>query len=552
MSALELAHETLRALLDAGVRDFVLSPGSRNTPLSLELAAAERAGILRLHVRIDERSASFLALGLAKAGGLPAAVVTTSGTAVANLHPAVVEASMSHTPIVVISANRPLGLLGTGANQTIDQVGMFGAATRAAVHLDDQRSGDWAVLLKEAVTQLTSASGGAGPVQIDLGFTAPLVPDAPWRLHDLPDPQHDGNPREQPRELVNVALPPRTLVVVAECGAALATSSIESATAAGFPVHVEASSALGWANEKCLRSGAFLLSSALLSRWRPEHLVIVGRPTLGRAIPALATAPDIDVTVVHDQGNLADAFQTGHAARLASTVSFAGPVDPEFAAAWRRADVAAATVIDEESARSFDAGAAAHQVADTQPGLLVVASSNPIRDVDARAVRRARRVLLNRGAAGIDGMVSTAIGAALAYQRSHDEPVTALLGDLAFLHDSNGLLVAASEPRPDLNIVVINNDGGAIFASLEQGAPAYAEDFERVFGTPLGVDIAALCAASGTPHVRCRDRESLRAALAGPTRGIRVIEVQVSRDRERERRADFARRVIAAADAALA
>ena len=587
MSAVDLARVTLRALLDVGVRDVVLSPGSRNTPLSLELAAADRAGSLRLHVRIDERTAAFLALGLAKGGGMPTAVVTTSGTAVANLHPAVIEASMSHTAIAVISANRPLEVLGTGANQTIDQLGIFGSAARTSVHLDDQTPQDWPDLLGDALAAMVGSPDGPGPVQIDLGLTPPLVPDPVQRAvessslratekshasEQSPVPAQrmaaeQGQAVEQNRAVVEnrvvrreplaLQLPPRTLVVVAECGEQLASSAVRAATEAGFPVHIEAGSALIAATDACLRAGAFLLRSDLVRSRRPRHLLVVGRPTLGRPVPTLATAPDIEVTVVSDQPGLSNALQTGRAALQADQICIDGAVDPSFADAWHRADAAASAVIDDATRTTYDAGSVTATVAESWPDLLVLASSNPIRDLDERAVRRRQRVVVNRGAAGIDGLVSTAIGAALADQRSTgsaaDRPstATALLGDLAFMHDSTALMIGPNEPRPDLTIVVINNDGGAIFAGLEQGAPAYDEHFERVFGTPIGVDIEALCAATRTPYARCADRLSLTSELARTARGIRVIEVPVSRANERERRHALTNAVVDAANAAI-
>lgn len=555
MSAHDLACRTIQALRASGVREFVLSPGSRNTPLSLELAAAEKRGELRLHVRIDERTAAFLALGLSKAGGAPAAVVSTSGTAVANFSPAVVEAASSLTPLAVVTANRPLGVLGTGANQTVAQLGIFGPFARSAVHLDDQRPEAWDDTLTRATTALRGAPEGPGPVQIDLGLTPPLVPTNEQRTsRDVTTTagiEQDAAPvcagAISPHPELSVSLPPRTLVVVAECDEMLAHSAVRAALDAGFPVHIEAGTALAVAEPGCLRAGAFLLRSALLEQARPEHLLVVGRPTLSRAIPALAAA--VATTVVADDPSLTNPLQTGSPALQGSRLRIRGECDPGFAATWHRADDRAAAVLDAESEAGFDAGAVTALVAGSAPDLLVVASSNPIRDLDERARRRRQRVLVNRGAAGIDGLLSTAIGGALAIQAA--EPAasaTLLVGDLAFLHDHTALMIGPAEPRPDLTIVVVNNDGGAIFASLEQGAPEHAEHFERVFGTPTGVRIESLCAATSTPYIRCSNRAELERALGQVTTGIRVVEVLVSRDGERERRAALTARVLAAAD----
>ncbi|WP_194291541.1 2-succinyl-5-enolpyruvyl-6-hydroxy-3-cyclohexene-1-carboxylic-acid synthase [Cumulibacter manganitolerans] len=551
MSAVDLARSTIRALLLAGVRDFVLSPGSRNTPLSLELAEAESRGLLRLHVRIDERTAAFLALGLGKGSGLPTAVVSTSGTAAANFHPAVIEASLSLTPMAVVTANRPLFMLGTGANQTIKQVGLYGDAARLAVHVDDQRPETWDATLHSGILAMTTSPAGPGPVQIDLGLTPPLVPDDLDFITPIQDGE-EADPLPVAAAAAEIALPERALVVVAECGELLARSAIRSAVAAGYPVHVEAGSALASAGPACLRAGAFLLRSGLVDERRPDHLLIVGRPTLSRPIPALASRPDVAVTVVSDDPSLINPLQTGSPALRASSLTIAGTVDREYAEAWRAADVAAARQIDAETAATFDAGAATAVVAASAPDLLVVASSNPIRDLDERSTRSAQWVVVNRGAAGIDGLVSTSVGAALAAQAADPESsATALLGDLAFLHDTTGLVIGPAEPRPDLTIVVLNNDGGAIFASLEQGAPDYAEHFERVFGTPHGTSIEKLCAATSTTYQRCTTREELRSALGERPAGIRVLEVPISREDERQRRQAFTARVVGAVKATI-
>ncbi len=208
-----------------------------------------------------------------------------------------------------------------------------------------------------------------------------------------------------------------------------------------------------------------------------------------------------------------------------------GDVDPAWLPAWRAAGAAARAAVEQVLA---DVGGlpepvVAAEVLAAASDLLVVGSSKPVRDLFLAGTRPGLRVLANRGAAGIDGVVSTAVGAALACQRAGGGQAYALLGDLTFLHDGNGLVLGPDEPRPDLVVVVVHNDGGAIFGLLEQGAPELRGAFERVFGTPHGVDLAALCAATGTPHVRVTGREELRAALA-PGRGIRVVEVRTDRD----------------------
>lgn len=539
MSATELARRTVDELIAWGVRDVVLAPGSRNAPMSFALADADRAGVLRLHVRIDERTAGFLALGLAKGSGRPTAVCATSGTAIANLHPAVVEADLSGTPLVVVSANRPLSAQGTGANQTIDQVGIFGPAARATVHLADSEPADWDAALDTARTALVIG----GPVQVDLGLTPPLVPDSADR-HYAPAPADQESAAPQAKS--EIALAPRTLVIVGETTPQLAADAVEAATRLGFPVHVEASTALVAATKDGLQAGTFLLKSReLLAAAAPTDVLVVGRPTLNRQVPALVANPDLAVTFVMDSDRITNPMGRGQTPVVTDRLELTGAPDPMFTRTWQAADRAARTIIAD--AMEFDAGRAVAAIADTAPDLLVLASSNPIRDLDERALRRPQRVVVNRGAAGIDGMVSTAIGAALAQQADGPQSrAVAVLGDLAFLHDSTGLIIGADEPQPNLTIVVVNNDGGAIFASLEQGADEYAADFERIFGTPHGVDLPALCAATGTPYRRAGTESDLRAALANAPDGVDVVEVRVDRTRERQRRIRLSERVLAA------
>jgi 2-succinyl-5-enolpyruvyl-6-hydroxy-3-cyclohexene-1-carboxylate synthase len=293
-----------------------------------------------------------------------------------------------------------------------------------------------------------------------------------------------------------------------------------------------------------LAAGAWLLGAMLAAPTgdkpistgvpaKPQHVVVVGRPTLHRPVQALLADPEVRVTVLTDRPQWTDV--AGAAAAVTSRPTEpAGPEpDQEPDLAWadalRAADAAVAAavraVLDRAPWPSGLAVAADVLAALPAGALLTVGSSNPIRDVALAATPRADlTVHANRGVAGIDGTVSTAVGAALA----HDGPAYALLGDLTFLHDSTGLVIGPDEPRPDLTIVVFNDDGGGIFALLEQGDPRHAVAFERIFGTPHGVDLAALCAATGVPHTAAGTPSELRAALA-PAPGIRVVEVRAGR-----------------------
>jgi 2-succinyl-5-enolpyruvyl-6-hydroxy-3-cyclohexene-1-carboxylate synthase len=555
-----LASVLVDELLRIGVREAVLAPGSRSAPLALALHDADAAGRLRLHVRIDERSAGFLALGLAKASVSPVPVVTTSGTAAVNLHPAVVEASQAGVPLVVLTADRPAELHGSGANQTIDQVKLYGDAVRlfAEVGAAEERAGQntyWRSLVGRALAAARGdLSGDPGPVHLNVAFREPLVPDGSPDWRESLDGRPDGNPwvsltRGVAQSAVPYAGSGRTLVIVGDCPGPLAGAARHLAQQRGWPLVAEP---LSGARGSSLQTGALLLSTpSFLDVHRPERVLVVGRPTLSRAVSALLRHPAVALDVVSASPRWSD--PTGVAETVAPAALFTGPpldrsgaswtisVGPEvaqgdraFLDAWCAADeragaAVAAFLADEPELTGLHVARTVLESVSAQ--LLVLGSSSPVRDVDLVGVwaMPGLRVVANRGAAGIDGTVSTAVGAALASQRGGGVPAYALMGDLTFLHDGNGLVLGPREPRPDLCIVVVNDDGGSIFGLLEQGAPEHAASFERVFGTPHGVDLASLCAATGTAHERVITVGELRAALGRPTQGIRVVEARTDR-----------------------
>ena len=538
-----LARVLVDELVRGGVREAVLSPGSRSAPLALALHDADAAGRLRLHVRIDERTAGFLALGLAKASGVPVPVVTTSGTAVANLHPAVLEAAHAEVALLVLSADRPPELRGTGANQTVDQVGLYGGAVRlfAEVGAPGQRPGDNAYWRSLTCRALAAAAGtlgsAAGPVHLNLGLREPLVPTE----GDWPE-SLDGRPHGGPWTAVVAApapppppddLPDRTVVVLGSGPAPLTAAALRLAEDRCWPGVAEPSAGAGSAAPVVDAAELLLGVPAWLDAHRPDRVLVVGRPTLSRAVGRLSTSAPLDVVGAHAQWT----DPARQAARVLPGVpeprgraDGARTPDAAWLRSWqdagRAARAAVAGLLDR--AEGLPEPVVAGCVRDAASGgLLVVGSSKPVRDLFlAGGATTGTRVLANRGAAGIDGTVSTAVGAALA----HGGPAWALLGDLTFLHDANGLVLGPEEPRPDLTLVVTNNDGGAIFGLLEQGGPGHERAFERVFGTPHGVDLAALCAATGTSYTRAGTPEELRLALR-PARGLRVVEVRSDRAR---------------------
>jgi 2-succinyl-5-enolpyruvyl-6-hydroxy-3-cyclohexene-1-carboxylate synthase len=557
-------------LARCGLRDAVLAPGSRSAPLAMALwersqrprgEARRGPGGIRLHVRIDERSAAFLALGLAKAGGRPVAAVCTSGTAAAHFHAAVIEADESGIPLIVLTADRPPELRGTGANQTIDQMRLYGTAVRwfCEAGVPEARPGQvayWRSLASRAWARASGAAGALpGPVQVNIPLREPLVPGPPpggagagpasggW-LEPL-----DGRPGGAPWTAAPHAAGPAP--PGAGTGAALALPWTERgvvvcgdggydpgpllrlAEAAGWPVLAEPSSGAR-CGRNALSAYPYLLEAPeFLAGHRPDLIVSAGRPGLSRGQIAFLAGigpATRHVVLAQGPGRWADparsATDVAAAVRLAGTPRRAG----RWLASWLAADAAARAAADEvlDTGGALSEPRLARDLAAALPdgSLLWAASSLPIRDLDHHLVpRTGLRVLASRGASGIDGLVSSAIGAALAHQAAGGGRAAALLGDLAVLHDAPGLFLGPDEPRPDLVIVVANNDGGGIFSTLEQAA--IPGPFERVFGTPHGARLADLAASAGLPFTLCGRAADLPDALdAG---GLRLVEVRGDR-----------------------
>ncbi|MDN5858269.1 MAG: 2-succinyl-5-enolpyruvyl-6-hydroxy-3-cyclohexene-1-carboxylic-acid synthase, partial [Pseudonocardia sp.] len=478
MSATRQARAIVDELARGGVVDAVLCPGSRNAPLAFALHAADAAGRIRLHVRIDERGAGFLAIGLARGSGRPVPVCTTSGTAVANLHPAVLEAAHAGVPIVAVTADRPAELAGTGASQTVDQTGIFGGAVRLAVTgaVDDRRA---RAQVCRALAAATGAGGGPpGPVHLNVPLAEPLVPgDDAW-----PPGRLGGAPWTAVPAPARAAPPPLPLDPAAPTLVIAGTGAPQEGYA-GAPVVAEPGSA-AWPD--ALRAGPWLLDEPAL---RPAQVVVAGRPTLHRSVQRLLADPEIAVYALAGPGQWPD---------VAATVRAVGGLprlrpDPGWLDRWAAADGAASAALDkclDDPGAPAGLRLARELLAALPDGAaLTIGSSNPVRDVALAARPRAGlTVLANRGVAGIDGTVATAAGLALA----HGGPGYALLGDLTLLHDATALVTGPDEPLPDLTLVVLNDRGGGIFGLLEQGAPEHAGAFERIFGTPHTVDLAAL------------------------------------------------------------
>ncbi|MGA5537938.1 2-succinyl-5-enolpyruvyl-6-hydroxy-3-cyclohexene-1-carboxylic-acid synthase [Mycolicibacterium nivoides] len=520
------ARVVVDELIRGGVRDVVLCPGSRNAPLAFALSDADRAGRIRLHVRIDERTAGYLAIGLAVAERAPVCIAMTSGTAVANLGPAVVEANYARVPLIVLSANRPYEMLGTGANQTFEQLGYFGTQVRANISVGlaeespeklDSLNAQWRSATCRVLAAATgSRTANAGPVQFDIPLREPLVPDNAHGDSSFPAGRPDGKPWtytppvsfDQPLE---IDLTPDTVVIAGHGAgvhpnlAGLPTVAEPTAPLPGNPLHPLA-----------------------LRLVHPKQVIMLGRPTLHRPVSALLADPAVPVYALTTGPRWPDV--SGNSMATGTRAVTTGTPDPAWLARCAELNRHALTAVRQQLA-SHPLTTGLHVAAAVSDALrpgdqLVLGASNPVRDAALVGLgTEGIKVRSNRGVAGIDGTVSTAIGAALA----HDGRTIALIGDLTFVHDSSGLLVGPTEPTPrNLTIVVSNDNGGGIFELLEQGDPRFSDVSSRIFGTPHDVDVAALCRAY---HVECGqvEADALGAALAEPFDGMRVLEVKADR-----------------------
>ncbi|WP_236787813.1 2-succinyl-5-enolpyruvyl-6-hydroxy-3-cyclohexene-1-carboxylic-acid synthase [Amycolatopsis sp. GM8] len=542
-------------LARSGVRQVVLCPGGRSAPLARALHRAADSGRLELHVRVDERSAAFLALGLAQGSGRPVPVVCTSGTAVANLHPAVLEAHYARIGLLLLTADRPPELHHTGASQTIAQFGLFGMAARAIEFpIAERRSGQnpvWRDLICRAI-----AWAGAGqPVQLNIPFREPLTPvlDRTWSDDLMGRP--DGKPWTTlpERDVVfrnhtGIELPANTLVVMGSSDPQRVRAVAEVAAEAGWPVIAEptAVAPARQSGASVLRCGVLLLAGGELptgirhlpSPLRPEAVLLVGRPTLSPDVgPVVGDVPVLSVDAYPEWSDPAHTVRHVEEWLDVDDVPHAKDPNSKWLDLWAHADRTVAAVVDEalDAEPSLTGLRVARDLMAALPpqAMLFLGASNTIRDIYMAAEARADvTVHANRGVAGIDGNISTAVGLALGLNSPEGPkfPCYALMGDLTFLHDTNGLLVGPEERRPNLTLVVLNDHGGGNFSLLPDGAPEHRRGFERVFATPHDTDLAELCAAHHVAHTVIDDPGQLAAVLHQPPVGLRVAEIRADRD----------------------
>lgn len=543
------ADRLVVALASAGVTDLVVCPGSRSQAIALAAARADRAGLLHLHVRVDERSAAFLALGLARETGDPVGIVVTSGTALANLHPAMLEAHHSDVPLIAITADRPAELQGMRANQTTLQPGIFGAAARVVLDVSADAlldpEGD-AVRAVEASLgwRVDAAHTEPGPVQLNIAFREPLSggePTSGTRVDAV------GRP-PMPSSVLRASA---STVVIA--GADAGSAAVDVAEAIGAPLIAEPTSGARFGPALVPHGRDVIVQLGDLVR----RVVVIGHPTLSRAVTGLIRRPDVDVVVLGRAGQ-------ENVQGSGSTTVLAGRIQVEqleadadgIGRAWveRWVQAGRALAAERDAAAAPDSGLsraeyARSELADARAPItrrelvtqvwnrtwphdrLVVAASRLIRELDTWAGPKAVTARANRGLAGIDGTVSTACGVAIAHARSGAPGLTRLLiGDLALLHDAGGLHVPPGEQRPHLQIVVGNDRGGSLFELLEVAGSADADDFARVQRTPHDVDFQHLAAAYGWPYERVTDRAGLRRALSQSRPGIIEAAVEGESD----------------------
>ena len=524
------------ALAELGMREAVLAPGSRSAPLVYALAAAEVGERIRPHVRIDERAAAFTALGIGRHDPAhPAAVVTTSGTATAHLHAAVMEAHHSRIPLLVLTADRPAELREVGANQTTRQAGMFRSLVRLAVDLPAPTAAEaTAIELRTAVSTAARALAAAtgehpGPVHLNLSFRDPLVPRP-----RTDDPGPEETPAQRivltrragtgPAAPHPVPVDDRTVVVAGD-GAGL--EAAELAARHGLPLLAEPSS--GARHGTTLVPGYPALLREVMADaghpLRPRRAIVLGHPTLSRpVVGALLGAEDVEVIVADPQLDWADVARRAQLVVPAAVGEEQGPVDARerqaHLAAWRAAASAATATLpgswQQRAALAVWEASGPHDV-------LVLGSSSLVRDLEQQAGATSARVVANRGLAGIDGTTAMAGGLALAGEAGPGR-VRLLVGDLTALHDLTGLLIGPEETRPALDVVVVDDGGGRIFSGLEHAA-APPDLLRRFFTTPHGADIAAAAAALGAQAHRVTE-DSLPEALAASADGVRVLVVQ--------------------------
>jgi 2-succinyl-5-enolpyruvyl-6-hydroxy-3-cyclohexene-1-carboxylate synthase len=518
-TATELARAVVQSCLDSGVENVVISPGSRNAPLSWAFAQAEKVGLIKIQVRIDERDAGFLALGIAKATRKPVPVVVTSGSAVANLMPAIVEAFHSAIPVIVLSADRPESARGKSAPQTINQFGLFGSFVKSQMDL----SADGLKVSEIGKVIDSAATGHPGPVQVNVQFELPLMPD-PKNLDWQPKPPVLKFPLKTESHQKSIATQSRGIFVIGDNADDEAVDEINQISKLiGWPIIWEPT-ANAHMFENSISHGVVLLQAGIAPK--VEVVVTLGTVGLSRAILGLLKSVPTHLAIHSSIAGTDLPDPVTSAKEIFECVpKIETTVDSEWLKQWQTLDQKAATVVATALAPDTLTGPSAAQLVWNQTGdvdQLFVAASWPVRHLEAYAAKRnGLHVYGNRGTNGIDGLISTAVGIGIGTKKR----TVLLMGDIAFLHDLGGLNIGEGQEQPDLTIVVLDNNGSGIFSQLEQGADEYQEHYEKVFGTPHGKDLWVISESLGIPAKQVTTKTELKFALESFEKmpGIKVI-----------------------------
>jgi 2-succinyl-5-enolpyruvyl-6-hydroxy-3-cyclohexene-1-carboxylate synthase len=529
---LAAASVLIGALIDGGVEHVVVSPGSRSTPLALALYAESKKRRIHLHVVLDERSAAFFALGIARVTGKSPLLVATSGTAPAHWYPAVIEASESELPLLLLTADRPPELHGFGAPQTVDQSRLFGVFARASIDLGVPNSDLSPAWLTAAAARALSAAEGVrpGPVQLNAAFREPL-----WRPNSDLDASRPaplerlvGPPTLDEASLTRLARRlsvPRGLIVAGASRTA-APAIARLGAELGWPVLADPASGLRHGphdrSALSLRYDAYLRSATARARLRPEAVLCFGgTPTskplvrwlgeLGRGgVPIARVSPSGEIADPEHGTSSLVVSEPSALCRTLGTLA-RSPRDPDWLASWAGAERTAEAAIQSELEGAIWEGAIARAVSLALPdgALLHVGNGMPIRDLDGFGLGSPRsiRVIAQRGANGIDGHLSALAGEAKVWKQG---PAVALLGDLALLHDLGGLRLVGEPPSPAA-IVLVDNGGGGIFEFLDIAGAGPA--FEPLFLTPQRADFEAIATGFGLGYRRVPDIASLERAI---------------------------------------
>ncbi len=540
-----------------GVQHAVVAPGSRSTPMALALLNAADVAV---HVFHDERSAAFAALGISSVTQLPTLLLCTSGTAAANFYPAVIEASHNEVPLLVLTADRPPELQGIGAPQTIDQQRLYGAAVRSFIDAgvpDDADVSQWRKLAARAWN--AAVQDRPGPVHVNVAFREPLVGsigDLPRQSEETPRHTFGANADKlrigsQLLSQLIARCSAKRGVIVAGARGPTPQVLMSLARHLGWPVLADPLGGARCDDSLAIRhADAWLRDPSLATEFAPEVVLRFGTLPASKVVGAWLRDITADVVAVSRTAFLIDPDRrvslhvvTDNDALCADLQSVLNPADKVWSEMWQAAERAArdeiTDLLDDETSLS-EPGVARNMVAGLPSGSrLVVSSSMPIRDVEWYGGGMSHVVVqANRGVNGIDGVVSTAVGVAAA----SGAPTGLLIGDIAFLHDQNGL-VELVRRSVDLRVVVIDNRGGGIFSFLPQRSSLDEATFEKVFGTPHGVNLGHLAQAHGLPHQTVTSAAQLRQTVAAA--GPHITLVSTNRTANVARHDEIHRRVIA-------